>query len=60
MRLSENQKKGVYVPKKTVQKQIKEEEGERVRDLLRTVKKEGELTSVQTREKVYRKNMGIE
>ena len=60
MRMTENEKNGTYVPKKTIEKQLRQEEAEKAKDLLKSLKSEGELSSAQRREKVYKKNMGLE
>lgn len=47
------------MPKKTIFKEIIQEEGIKARALVKGLRKEGELSSLQRREQLFKKNMGL-
>ena len=58
MKMNENKNANVYVPKKKIQKEIIQEEGIKAKQLMDDIK-QSEVNSVQRREQLFKKNMGM-
>jgi hypothetical protein len=58
--MKEHSSNQAFVPKKTIIKEIREEEGKKAKELFYGLKSKDHVPSVRRREQLYKKNMGIQ